>query len=454
MTTIGGDSAAKRNVISGPGTAGVRLAAGAPATAVVQGNFIGTNKSGTAVVDNGAAAGVLIDGTTGNVVADIFSGSPSMPNVIAGWGIAGIRIVNGATNNFIYGNMIGTDLTGTLNLGNAIGVLIDAPGNSVGTGFSLRGNVIAYNAGDGVRVLDGAGNLVRLNSFYDNGGLAVDLGGDGVTPNDPGDADGSPNSFQNFPELLAVNSLTGNATGTLDSVTSTEFQIDFYTSATCDPSGFGESRTSLGGVTVTTNASGTVTFTANLDRKKFDAFLTAQATDPNNNSSEFSACLAVPDPNISVDSTIDTVDSNPGDGFCTDAQGECTLRAAIMEANNLVDPDVIVLPAGTYTLTIGGSGENQAMTGDLDITSKLTIVGAGRDLTTIDGNKGVVNDYVFHAHTGGSLTLTDACRWSTIMSVVNRSGKMSVHERIDIDPERTGKAPSAQRYPGRSDISG
>ena len=47
-----------------------------------------------------------------------------------------------------------------------------------------------------------------------------------------------------------------------------------------------------------------------------------------------------------------------------------------------------------------------------------------------------------------------ACRWSTIMSVVNRSGKMSVHERIDIDPERTGKAPSAQRYPGRSDISG
>ena len=43
------------------------------------------------------------------------------------------------------------------------------------------------------------------------------------------------------------------------------------------------------------------------------------------------------------------------------------------------------------------------------------------------------------------------CRWSTIMSVVNRSGKMSVHERIDIDPERTGKALSAQRYPGRSD---
>ena len=49
---------------------------------------------------------------------------------------------------------------------------------------------------------------------------------------------------------------------------------------------------------------------------------------------------------------------------------------------------------------------------------------------------------------------TGTCRCPAIMSVVNRSGKMSVHERIDIDPERTGKAPSAQRYPGRSDISG
>ena len=54
----------------------------------------------------------------------------------------------------------------------------------------------------------------------------------------------------------------------------------------------------------------------------------------------------------------------------------------------------------------------------------------------------------------GTVLVAASCRWSTIMSVVNRSGKMSVHERIDIDPERTGKAPSAQRYPGRSDISG
>ena len=63
-----------------------------------------------------------------------------------------------------------------------------------------------------------------------------------------------------------------------------------------------------------------------------------------------------------------------------------------------------------------------------------------------------ISDNMYVGINGDEVILV--CRRSTIMSVVNRSGKMSVHERIDIDPERTGKAPSAQRYPGRSDISG
>ena len=407
LDTIGGDTPAKRNVISGPGTAGVRLAAGFGA--VVQGNFIGTNQSGTGVVNNGAAVGVLIDGTTGNGVLDSYSGSPSMPNVIGGWGTAGVHIVNGATGNFVAGNMIGTDLGGTLNFGNAMGVLINAPGNQVGGDVSTQRNVIAYNTGDGVRVQDGAGNLVRLNSFYDNGGLAVDLGGDGVTPNDAGDADGSPNGFQNFPVLLEVNSLTGNATGTLDSTTSTEFQIDFYTNGTCDPSGFGEGRTVLGGVTVTTSATGTVTFTANLDRTKFTAFLTAQAKDSNDNSSELSACLAIPDPTIVVDDTADAVDANPGDGLCADSQGRCTLRAAIMEANTLSGSDVISVPAGTYLLDVEGSGEDGSASGDLDVVGVLTILGAGSGKTIIDANKGTAidPDRVFHVLTDAVLTIKD-----------------------------------------------
>jgi CSLREA domain-containing protein len=87
-----------------------------------------------------------------------------------------------------------------------------------------------------------------------------------------------------------------------------------------------------------------------------------------------------------VDSTVDTVDANPGDGLCADASGACTLRAAIQETNALPGPDSITLPAGTYALTIPGFAEDLSATGDLDITDDLTISGAGQDATIIDGS--------------------------------------------------------------------
>ena len=88
---------------------------------------------------------------------------------------------------------------------------------------------------------------------------------------------------------------------------------------------------------------------------------------------------------FTVDTTVDTVDANPGDGTCADASSNCTLRAAIMEANALAGADTITLPAGTYTLSIAGAGEDAAATGDLDVTDDLTISGAGAATTIIDG---------------------------------------------------------------------
>jgi len=61
------------------------------------------------------------------------------------------------------------------------------------------------------------------------------------------------------------------------------------------------------------------------------------------------------------------------------------LRAALQQANALTGPDTIMLPAGTYTLTISGRCEDTAATGDLDITEDLTITGAGAATTIIDG---------------------------------------------------------------------
>ncbi len=101
------------------------------------------------------------------------------------------------------------------------------------------------------------------------------------------------------------------------------------------------------------------------------------------------ATPARPGATITVNSTVDII--NPADG-------RCTLREAIIAANSDIasglvpgecaagsGADTIILPAGIYTLTIGGSGEDLAATGDLDITGDLTISGAGAASTIIDG---------------------------------------------------------------------
>ena len=66
-----------------------------------------------------------------------------------------------------------------------------------------------------------------------------------------------------------------------------------------------------------------------------------------------------------------TADTN--DGIC---DGDCSLREAIIAANANPGADTIILPAGIYTLTIPGTGEQAAATGDLDITQPVTISGA------------------------------------------------------------------------------
>lgn len=106
--------------------------------------------------------------------------------------------------------------------------------------------------------------------------------------------------------------------------------------------------------------------------------------------------------NFIVNSTADMLDANPGDGFCeTDVTGDCTLRAAIQETNALEGADTITLPAGTYRIAQVGAGEDEAVTGDLDIADSVEIVGDGAGTTFIDADD---LDRVFHILSGGSLT--------------------------------------------------
>jgi CSLREA domain-containing protein len=82
-----------------------------------------------------------------------------------------------------------------------------------------------------------------------------------------------------------------------------------------------------------------------------------------------------------VDSFVDAVDALPGDGRCATIAGDCTLRAAIQEANTQPFPSTIVLTWGTYALTIDGF-DDTAAAGDLDIRQQMVIEGAGSTITS------------------------------------------------------------------------
>jgi CSLREA domain-containing protein len=89
---------------------------------------------------------------------------------------------------------------------------------------------------------------------------------------------------------------------------------------------------------------------------------------------------------FTVSKTADTAD-----GSC---DADCSLREAISAANETAEADTIVVPAGTYMLSLAGAGEGLNATGDLDILEPVTISGAGASTTIIDGNGSVLMDRV------------------------------------------------------------
>jgi hypothetical protein len=113
-----------------------------------------------------------------------------------------------------------------------------------------------------------------------------------VTPNDGvGDPDTGANHLQNFPVLSTADAVTGKINGSLTSKASLSYNVDFYRSESCDGSNYGEGQDYLGTQLVTTNAAGSVTFVATLGGFNGGNYITATATDPLGNTSEFSACI-------------------------------------------------------------------------------------------------------------------------------------------------------------------
>jgi len=309
------------NVISGNAGDGILVRATSQPTRfdnAIRGNFIGTDRTGMLRLGNGRNGIELL--TSGTVVGGegTFNSRSYVPsNIISANAGSGIRIGRGdlplASNNTIQGNYIGLDAAGDYkpDLGNdGDGItLVNAAHTLVGDfqTFTRRGNAIAWNGGNGITVSGGAtavDNQFTSNTIYFNDKLGIDLNEDGVTPNDPGDADTGPNQLQNFPVITSVLQGTRRAvvTYTLNAMPNTTYRVDFFASVRHDPSGFGEGQQFVGNDTVQTGRDGTVTRTKIFtSQTNFAGIFTATATDPAGNTSEFSAAVsAQPLPPLTV----------------------------------------------------------------------------------------------------------------------------------------------------------
>jgi Bacterial Ig-like domain (group 3) len=295
--TIGGAVAGAGNVISANGGAlSVQGGADTCADNVIAGNLIGTNAAGTGALGNTYGIGTIAY-TSGTRIGGT---TAAERNVISANANDGIMLGGShGIGTLVQGNFIGTDITGTAPLGNiGCGIrVLDSTGSAVIGGMAAgAGNVIANNTGIGVSVYGSGVSkphafAILGNSIHDNGGLGIDLGNDGVTPNGSGPT--GPNNFQNYPVLTGVTSGAGwtSIIGTFSSTASTTFRVEFFSSPACDASGNGEGRTYLGFANIGTDGAGNASISMVLPTSvTLGQRVTATATDPGNNTSEFSAC--------------------------------------------------------------------------------------------------------------------------------------------------------------------
>lgn len=305
-TLIGGTTAAARNVISGnkSGIFDESFAVAAVHNNAIQGNYIGVDVTGAVALGNGQY-GV----TTGSRGASIGGSVAGAGNVIAANGPIANVVVQGR-DVVVQGNLIGTAATGASAPAGLLPGAFRVPGvfitGNAGTSGTLvggttagAGNVVAFNTGHGVLVNDGVanGHSILGNSIFSNVQLGINLyspGSEnsfGVTANDPGDGDFGVNGQQNFP-VITVATSAGNVQGTLNSIASAAFRLEFFANTACDSSGYGEGKTLIGSHTVGSDSGGNATFNLALAALPVgQSVVTATATDTAGNTSEFSQCV-------------------------------------------------------------------------------------------------------------------------------------------------------------------
>jgi len=287
-----------------------------PQSNTFQRNNIGLGPNQTSISNT---KGFVLIQAKGNTIGGT---SDETANVIVASTEEGLLMADGTRENTILKNFIGVlppalrhlqEKTNSehANRGGSFGngshgILVEngASGNTLGGETSNAGVVISGNGGNGIRIAStaGIGNRIGANSITNNALPGIDLGGDGVTPNDPTDADVGPNNLQNYPTMtffisggnLIVNYQVDSALANSDYGT-TGLTVQFYKA-----DGSGAGVTSLGSdqYTASDYSNGSPGFRKkNLGNAAALGFaqgdtMTATATDADGNSSEFTPAVS------------------------------------------------------------------------------------------------------------------------------------------------------------------
>ena len=374
--TIGGATAAARNIISGNATFGLAIQNVGANNNIVQGNYVGLNPAGTAAIPN-ASTGIWVGtGAANNTIGGTLSGEG---NVVSGQ-VNGITI-DGGNNNLIYGNLVGTNATASSAIGNSgagIHIINASNNNSIGGTQAGMANIISGN-GTGITVAKGTGNAIFSNSIYANNTIGIDLNSDGASINNGTKNDTLANKEMDYPVISSA-TLVGNILTIAGHIGSAPGQ-SLFSGATIQvfksfagTGGFGEGQVLLGTLTADANGNfgGSITVAGIIEGDK----ITATATDATNNTSEFGANAII----LAI--LTKTWDGGAGTNNWGDANNWNT--DGVPSANDNVEL------TGTYTININVNG----------VAKNLTINDPNLVLTTTAGNSLSVNgDFILSAGT-------------------------------------------------------
>jgi titin len=307
---IGGLTVAERNLISANGfpanNGGVFIMGAKAKGNRFYGNFIGTDLNGQNALPN-RFEGIYVVGASSNIIGSELVGGG---NLISGNTTRGIRITN-SVGGVIRGNLLGTRSDGTTSLANGqfnVELEDNSHAHQIGGLAPGAGNRVGFSGGGfaAIRVRDfSTNNAILGNAVFANSGLGIDIGTAGTNANDSCDNDLGANMLQNHPVLTqAYSGAKVGVRGTLNSAPNTTFRLQFFASPACDASGNGEGSVYLGDKLVNTGPACSTNFVATLPGAVVAGqVITATATDPANNTSEFSTCqpvLAAPRLNLST----------------------------------------------------------------------------------------------------------------------------------------------------------